>query len=183
MAGTKRKPTKGVDPKQFAKAKLSGASTQMAMQAAGYSESVSRRGWASVNTRCKEEYAKQLNITLAELEQTGGRLTPEQRAKIVRGKALQNIAEGKDESVGSMKILGQDREVNMYAPDSVAGIVIIECPKAGIPPLPEETRRQFGIPSIANQFLSDGSAGAWDPKQPEYVPPASPEPVLAEENK
>lgn len=144
MTGTKRKPTKGVDAKQFAKAKLNGASTQMAMQSAGYSVSVSRRGWDSVNKACKEEYAKQLNITLAELEQTGGRLTADQRARIVRGKALQNIAEGKDESVGSMKILGQDREVNMYVPDNNAGIVIIECPRA-LPPLPENIEAQFGL--------------------------------------
>jgi hypothetical protein len=126
--GTKRKPTKGVDAKLFARVKMSGASTQVAMEAAGYAPSCARRGWTQLNKKCKEQYALALNITLAELDGMGGRLTPEQRARVIRGKALKNIAEGTDESVGSMKLLGQDRDVNMFAPDSITGIFMLEMP-------------------------------------------------------
>lgn len=156
--GTKRKPTKGVDPKLFARTKLNGASTQVAMQAAGYSETTSRRGWESVSKPCKLEYAKQLNITLGELEMTGGRLTPEQRARVIRGKALKNIAEGKDESVGSMKLLGSDRALNLFAPDSITGIFMLEMPAY----LGKQLQSQVierGFDSFGDAFPQDRGTG------------------------
>ncbi|MGA2001192.1 MAG: hypothetical protein ABSG52_14470 [Terriglobales bacterium] len=135
MGLCKRRPEKKISPKLFAEARVRGARVEEAMLRAGYSQSSAKRGWTQVSKKCKEAYAVALNMTLAELEKTGGKLTPDQRAKVIRGKALRNIAEGVDESIGSMKLLGQDKELAMFTPDNLTGIIIISAP-ATIPALP-----------------------------------------------
>jgi hypothetical protein len=158
MGWTKRKPTKGVDAKLFARVKMSGASTQVAMEAAGYAPSCARRGWTQLNKKCKEQYALALNITLAELDGMGGRLTPEQRARVIRGKALKNIAEGKDESVGSMKLLGSDRAVNLFAPDSITGIFVLEMP-AGLGRMLTPQIIEGSVDGFGDAFPQDRGTG------------------------
>lgn len=41
-----------------------------------------------------------------------------------------NAAQGKDAAVQSLKLLGQDRRVNLWAPDSVTGLVVLQAPQS-----------------------------------------------------
>jgi hypothetical protein len=103
-----------ISPKRFAETRLRGATLEESALRAGYSPSRAKRGWAGVSRACREEYNKMLNAQLTELEERGGKLTPEQRAKVVRAKLLQNVALGQDESTASLKLLGADRELGLW---------------------------------------------------------------------
>ena len=130
MGSTKQQ----INPKAFAESLIGGATLAHAAVRAGYSESTAKRGWAGVSEECKDKYIQVRNEKLAELAQNAHKFTPEQRAAIIRGKLLQNIAEGKDESVGSVKLLGQDKELSLWQPESMVGVIILDAPKS-LPPL------------------------------------------------
>jgi len=46
----------------------------------------------------------------------------------VRGKLLENSMNGKDQAVQSLKLLGADREVNMWQPENVSGGFFLNVP-------------------------------------------------------
>ena len=52
------------------------------------------------------------------------------RAQIIRTKLLENVANNQDNAVASLKLLGQDRELSLWQPESQTGIVIIDMPPA-----------------------------------------------------
>ena len=133
MGECKRRPEKKINPRLFAEARMRGARVEEAMLRAGYSQTSAKRGWTQASKKCKEAYAIALNMTLAQLEETGGKLTPQQRRKVIIGKSLRNIAEGKDESVASMKLLGNDRELSMFQPESMTGLIVIDT-RVKLPP-------------------------------------------------
>jgi hypothetical protein len=69
---------------------------------------------------------------------------PQVRAEIVRAKLLQNVATGRDEAVGSLKLLGQDRELSLWQPDSQAGIIVIQMPASFTPERLESMTKPVG---------------------------------------
>jgi hypothetical protein len=96
-----------------------------AMVTAGYSPKVASQGLAQAPKQIRTfVLAKQRKLNkLAQLAETCDAQTQEQ---IARGALLSNVAEGKDRAHASIKLLGQDKRVNMFTPDSVAGVVIIQ---------------------------------------------------------
>ncbi len=58
----------------------------------------------------------------------------EVRAQIVRAKLLENLRDNRDNAVQSLKLLGQDREVSLWQPESALGLIVVQLPKD----LPEE---------------------------------------------
>jgi hypothetical protein len=60
--------------------------------------------------------------------------TAEVRAQIVRAKLLENLRNNRDNAVQSLKLLGLDREVSLWQPESALGLIVVQLPKD----LPEE---------------------------------------------
>jgi len=114
----------------------------------GFSEKSAKQGMARIRR------SKPLLLAYAqEVERLKNQPVPpaEVRAQIVRAKLLQNVAEGRDIAVQSLKLLAQDREVDMLRPDSATGIIIIgEPPKAvaSLPPLPPEPGVLDSLPPV-----------------------------------
>lgn len=63
---------------------------------------------------------------LNKLEKLGETLTAQQQENTVRGALLANVAAGKDQAVNSLKLLGSDRRVGMWQPDSASGVIVIQ---------------------------------------------------------
>ena len=105
---------------------LEGKPIRQAMLDAGYSQASANQGMARLKRSAPlaAAYAQ-------ELERLKNRPVPpaEVRAQIVRAKLLENVATGKDESVQSLKLLGQDRELNLWQPEVQQGIIVINSPK------------------------------------------------------
>lgn len=77
---------------------------------------------------------------LDKLEKLGATLTAQQQENTVRGALFANVAAGKDQAVNSLKMLGQDRRVDMWKPESAQGVIVIQA--ASIPSFD-------GVPSVA----------------------------------
>ncbi len=78
----------------------------------------------------------------------------------MRGKLLQNVLEGTDSATQSLKMLGQDRRVNMFAPESTSGYVIIEMP----PRLPSAD----DLPVLDGEIVQTPALPPHQP-EPEYL--------------
>ena len=52
----------------------------------------------------------------------------EARAQIVRAKLLENVATNSDSAVQSLKLLGQDRELNLWQPELQTGVIVLQVP-------------------------------------------------------
>jgi hypothetical protein len=64
----------------------------------------------------------------------------EARAQIIRSKLLENVANKRDDAVQSLKLLGQDRELNLWQPETQTGVIILSLPTALQDP---EMRKRF----------------------------------------
>ena len=97
-----------------------------AMADNGFSEKSARQGMARIKR------SKPLALAYAqEVERLKAQPVPAPavRAQIVRAKLLQNVAESRDSAVQSLKLLAQDKEVDILRPDSMAGIFVLEFPR------------------------------------------------------
>ena len=99
-----------------------GMSKKAAMVQAGWSEGQSKKGkipravYALMQTNSKH------------LIKLGRSITPADQESLVRGKLVDNVNTGKDQSVQSAKLLGQDRRVNMFTPEQLTGIIVLQPP-------------------------------------------------------
>lgn len=97
-------------------------SIKQAALSAGYSEHTSNMGLKPlpkqlVNYVVNRQRRMDKTAALA-------RLTSAQfQEEFVRGRLIENALAGKDSSCNSLKLLGQDRRVNMFTPDQQLGIV------------------------------------------------------------
>ncbi len=106
---------------------VEGKSITRAMADNGFSEKSARQGMARIKR------SKPLALAwVQEVERLKAQPVPAPavRAQIVRAKLLQNVAENRDNAVQSLKLLAQDKEVDLLRPDSMAGIFILECPRS-----------------------------------------------------
>jgi hypothetical protein len=114
-----------------------------AMIAGGYPRSSAQRGIASMCHGDRDKFRaavekKKLKM-LGEYAYLGEVLTPEQQLSFVRGKLIDNALSGEDRAPQSLKMLGQDKRANMFAPESTAGYFILQLPPdfdRGIRPCP-----------------------------------------------
>lgn len=110
----------------FKQAVADGKTLKEARLAAGYSPSASRLG----KTGLPKELLDILTAKLKPYARIGRSVTPEEQEAIVRGVLLTNAAEGKDSAVNSVKLLGQDRRVNMFTPDNISGLIVLQVPQS-----------------------------------------------------
>jgi hypothetical protein len=56
----------------------------------------------------------------------GQSITASEQEHLIRGKLLENALTGTDKAVQSLKLLGQDKRVNMFTPESQSGIIVLQ---------------------------------------------------------
>jgi hypothetical protein len=95
-----------------------------ALKDAGYPDSMARQGWNAV----PQKVMAMLSAKGRKLMELGRNLTPESQEHLVRGRLAHNTMIGKDAGAMSAKILGSDRRVNMFVPDSHAGLIVLNAP-------------------------------------------------------
>src|SRR5690349_13884095 len=113
--------------KKFKQAIKEGQKIGPALIAAGYSPAQAKKGKAVIERSHGLQVAYQqalADITSMPVP------TPEIRAKIARNRLVQNVVNGEDKAVNSTKLLMQDKEVDILRPDSISGMIVIECPKS-----------------------------------------------------
>ena len=80
----------------------------------------------------KQALDQYIGKTLSKFEAIGKAITAEQQENLVRGALLANVGQGKDKATASLKMLGADRRVNMFTPESASGVIVIQA--VPIPP-------------------------------------------------
>jgi hypothetical protein len=116
-----------------------GAAVGAAMIEAGYSKQAAAQGWAKVPKvvlGILPKKAKKL-ITL------GREIGKDDRRAMVLGRLMENTTQGKDGGAMSAKILGSDRELNMWQPDSQTGLIVLNAPN-----WTEEQMKQMMTPPV-----------------------------------
>lgn len=101
-----------------------------ALTGAGYSPKQARKGlFATLQTSgpLREAFENEINklVKLAEILPS-----PHERANLVRFRLLMNVLSGKDAAVQSAKLLGQDKQVAMWEPETRTGVNIVVRPPA-----------------------------------------------------
>ena len=112
------------DHKKFARGIGRGLSIRRAMLEAGYSPSTANRGKAALSKPMVEALAAERT----KLEALGRRISPERQQNLVRGRLVLNVMRGKDAGTQSARLLGADKRVSMWQPDSQVGMVILSPP-------------------------------------------------------
>lgn len=112
---------------------------------AGYSENVASMGLTNMPKHIRT-YVLSRRKKLSKLAQLARHVTAEDQELTVRGALLANVATGKDQACNSLKMLGQDKRVAMFTPDSQTGVIVIQAapipsfdPPSAIPVLPTHT--------------------------------------------
>jgi hypothetical protein len=136
-----------------------GCTFEESMLQAGYSQTCAKRGKASLSKECLDAWNKALHEKSAELRQFGATLTPQEQEQLVRGRLAKNTIEGTDAGTQSAKLLGSDRRVSMWQPDSISGVVIIEAPPAlpptdNLPVLEGEVVEPKQLPAHVRSYVS-----------------------------
>lgn len=138
---------KVADPERFAEVYMHGdkekgippGHLRNSMLEAGYSQVSANNGKNSLSDACKDALLRKRGAL-------GKRFTPQERTEILRGSLLENVALGKDTAVKSLELMGKDKELGIFTPDSQVGVIILTAPKeysvtqvVEPPPMPEET--------------------------------------------
>lgn len=110
--------------KLAAKGLVEGKPIYRAMIDAGYSRNTAVNGRQGVSAKIIRAMGKH-GRKFIDL----GRISAEDQELMVRGRLVANTIEGKDSGVMSAKALGTDRRVNMFTPENMVGIQIINAPK------------------------------------------------------
>lgn len=97
--------------------------------AAGYSLRTANMGLTPLPRKLKR-FVEKHRSKLENYGELGRAITAEERKDIARGALLANISAGKDASVQSLKLIGQDRDVNLWQQESVAGLFVLEVPQS-----------------------------------------------------
>src|SRR5690348_2759142 len=130
----------------------------VAMIAGGYAKSSSQRGKASMTHTDRDKFdnavERHMKRTLGEYAELGEKITAEQQEKLVRGALIANVASGEDKAVGSLRLLGNDKRVNMFTPESASGVIVIQAV-----PIPSFDN----IPKLTTDAESDASRSYGDP--------------------
>jgi hypothetical protein len=89
----------------------------------GYSQSVSNQGWAAVPTRALK--LMKGHSKGKRLRELGKSLPPQEQAALVIGGLINNIQEGTDNAIQSLKALGNTRDLGMFQPEIQTGVIIL----------------------------------------------------------
>ena len=94
---------------------------------AGYSETQASKGWAAV-----PDGVKLLLPAKGKRLMKLGSVDPQTQKKLLLGRLVDNVMEGKDGGAMSAKILGSHRELNLWTPEQNQGVVVINVPQFAI---------------------------------------------------
>jgi hypothetical protein len=110
---------------------VEGKPIRTALLEAGYSQPSANQGMARIRRSIPlaAAYAQEIE-RLKNLPVP----TAEVRAQIIRAKLLEKLRNNRDNAVQSLKLLGLDREVSLWQPESALGLIVVQLPKD----LPEE---------------------------------------------
>lgn len=113
----------------FCDALEAGQPIYTAMIRAGFSPHVAARGRAGVPKRLRRylpaTVSQAIGDQLREYVEAGQRLTAAERADYVRGRALAMATAGTDRGAQALKLIGQDRAVNLFVPDTQVGVIVL----------------------------------------------------------
>jgi hypothetical protein len=112
----------------FAEKIADGGSIKQSMIDAGYPESRANKGLAGCSKRMIQAVAEE-GIELAAF---GKSLSLDTLKYIAIGRLAANAIEGRDGGVMSAKTLGSHRELNLWTPESMAGIIVITPPNQAV---------------------------------------------------
>ena len=96
----------------------------------GYSQSVANQGWDAVPNRALKLMKGQSKGK--RLRELGKSLDPKEQAALVVGGLINNIQEGTDNAIQSLKALGNTRDIGMFQQEMQTGVVIINVPQSAI---------------------------------------------------
>lgn len=124
--------SRGRTPEQiaaFRDAIDNGKTLYAAMLAAGLSPKQANQGRAKV-PRVLRKYLPQtvsqaIKDQLKEYVEAGRMLSAQERADYVRGRAMAMAAAGTDRGAQALKLVGQDREVNLFVSDTQIGVIVL----------------------------------------------------------
>lgn len=115
--------------------------------AAGYAESSANMGLAAM-PKSIQTYVLTRRKKLSKLAQLAHDFSSQDQENVVRGALLANVAAGKDQACKSLELLGKDKRVAMFTPESTTGVIVIQA--AQIPNIDS-------VPSLP--AVIDGSTG------------------------
>lgn len=104
----------------FRRVAESGGSIREAALAAGYAPSVAAKGRCDLPSVLEEMLPK-----IKEHIALGQKLNPQEQEAYVRGRALALAENGSDKGAQVLKLLGSDRRVNMFVPDTQIGVIVV----------------------------------------------------------
>jgi len=96
----------------------------------GYSQSVANQGWDAVPNRALK--LMKGHSKGKRLRELGKSLDPKEQAALVIGGLINNIQEGTDNAIHSLKALGNTRDLGMFQPEMQTGIVVLNLPQSAI---------------------------------------------------
>ena len=113
--------------KHLAKLLGEGMPVGQALRAAGWSEMQSKKGFAAVPGDVLAALPKKAQA----LMDRGKALKTDKSAmeNLIVGRLSENIAQGRDGGTQSAKVLGSHRDLNMWQPDQLAGLIVLQTPQ------------------------------------------------------
>lgn len=111
-------------PKAFAKNLAEGNSIRQSMIQAGYSEKQANKGKAAISKKMLKALSKE-GYKMAEF---GKQFSLDEIKHTVIGRLMTNAISGKDGGVMSAKTLGSHRDLNLWTPEQMAGIIVLNAP-------------------------------------------------------
>jgi hypothetical protein len=99
-----------------------------AMVKAGWSEQQAAKGWKKV----PQGVVRMLPKSAQRLMHLGKTTPAEDMRALVHGRLIDNVTRGSDKGAQSAKILGSSRDLNLWTPDQLAGVIILQAPQWAI---------------------------------------------------
>jgi hypothetical protein len=114
--------------KIFAKQMVAGNSIKQSMIAAGYSEKQASKGKAAVSNKMLKALAAE-GYKMADF---GKQFSMDELKNIAIGRLVTNSITGKDGGVMSAKTLGSHRDLNLWTPEQMAGVIVLQAPNFAV---------------------------------------------------
>lgn len=123
-------PRKKVDYRKVGEAYAkNGGNLSKAMVAGGFSELSSRGGFRNFSREGRELFDEAATEQIQKNNRIAIKLSKTTKSDdlkdVVRGALIRNIGEGKDNAIQSIKAAGNLTELQMFQPDSVTGVIVI----------------------------------------------------------
>jgi hypothetical protein len=130
-----------------------GGKLYSALVAGGYSQSTAKRGKKALSVKTKIEFEKATKAKLGarnkELIKVSEKVNNKDLRHMVRGGLISNIAEGEDRAIQSLKAAGNLAELQMFAPENIAGVIVINMPQ--LPSLDSVPRMPNSVPRLPEE--------------------------------